>query len=80
MEITTLEVMMEPTHEALPEAGDETLVPDTEMDTEIGAMEVSAGEELGASSVRLDVVGSDAVVMADMALLASLERDRESRT
>ena len=79
-EIAASEVTMEPARETLPETGDETLIPDTEMDIEIGVMEVPAGEELGASSVQLDVVGSDVVVTIDTALLGSPERDRESRT
>ena len=69
-EITTLEASMKSARETLPDTGDETLVPDMEMDTKTGIMEVPAGEELGASGVRLDVVGSDAMVTIDMALLA----------
>ena len=77
-EIVAPEAPMEPARETLPDTG-ETLVPDREMeiDSETGVLEVLAGEELGASGVRLDVVGSDAVVTVGTALLASPEQDSE---
>ena len=50
-EMVALEVMMELTRETLPEIGDETLVPNMEMDTETRVMEVPIGEELGALGV-----------------------------
>ena len=65
---------MEPARETLPDTRDEIFLPDTEIDMETGVKEVATGEELGASGVRLDVVGADAVVTVDTTLLASLER------
>ena len=56
------------------------LVPDAEMDTEVGVMEIPIGESLGTLGVELDVLGSNAMATVDTTLLASLERDRESRT
>ena len=76
METAALEAMMEPADETLPEVGEELMASDTGME----AMEAPPGEEMEASGVRLEVVGSDAVVTVDTALLASPERDRESRT
>lgn len=64
---------MELASETLPKVGEEIMAPDA-------GMEVPPSEELEASGVRLEVVGSDAVVTVDMTLLVSPERDRESRT
>ena len=80
METTAPEVTMELARETFPKAGAKGLVPDTEMDTKVGVMEIPTSEGLRASGVQLDVVVLDAMVMVDMALLASLEQDRKSRT
>ena len=63
-----------PTVESIPEGVEETTmeVPDLPV-AEIAESQSTPG-------VHLDVVGSDAVVTVDLALLASPEPDRESRT
>ena len=65
---------MAPTTESVPEGGEETAmeVPD------LPVLEIVESQSM--PGVHLDVVGSDAVVTVDATLLASPERDRESRT
>lgn len=76
-------VTMEPVRgvsPAVPKAGAKILIPDEEMDTQEGVMEIPAGKGLRTLGVHLDVVGSDTVVMVDAALLATPEElDRESK-
>ena len=62
METVVLEVTMELAREVLPEARAEVLVPDEEIGTREGVMEIPIDEGLRTSGVHLDVVGSNAVV------------------
>ena len=74
--------VVQETLSATPKVGAEILVPDDEIDTQKGVMEIETSEGLRTPGVHFDVVGSKAVVMMDAALSVApiKELNKESKS